>query len=263
MNILTKENLLTGETAIKAHMAAVKKSGKALDYAIQIMLASAANHAQLHGDITLVNFAMESMNKGARLNAAREFLFQFAPVNWNQKKEVFVHAKTKVVEGWEGSELYQKMLATDWTTLKPDAPFRGFDLQAKIASLIKSATEQVETKGALTAEQLEKVKVEADEVALLAQFEKDLAALRAKKIKVKEDAIKAEILAAPAPVVEAAPVADDAAKMAELLALGKELAGDEPAIAEAIEQFESGLTTQEQMDSKILEIMLKMEADNA
>lgn len=259
MNILTKENLLTGESAIKAHMAAVKKSGKALDYAIQIMLASAANHAQLHGDITLVNFAMDSMNKGARLNAAREFLFQFAPVNWNQKKEVFVHAKTKVVEDWENSDHYQKMLATDWTTLKPDAPFRGFDLQARIGSLIKAATEQVETKGALTAEQLEKVKVESDEIALLAQFEKDLVALRAKKIKVKEEAIKAEILAAPAPAV----AADDNAKMAELLVLGKELAGDEPAIAAAIEQFESGLTTEEQMNAKILEVMLQMEADNA
>lgn len=141
--LMTADQLLRTKDDLLAHIESTKLAGKALDKAIQIMLSSACLHAHLHGDFGLVNTTIAAINKGSRTNAAREFALMFAPVNFNEKKKEFVFAKTKQVEDFETSELFTKMLSTDWTDLKPEQPFRPFDLQAQLTALLKKAEQAV------------------------------------------------------------------------------------------------------------------------
>lgn len=137
--IITATDLLRSKDDLLAHIESTKLAGKKLDQAIQVMLASACLHAHAHGDFGLVNTTIDAINKGSRTNAAREFALMFAPVNFNDKKKEFVFAKTKQIAEFETSELFAKMLSTDWTDLKPEQPFRPFDLQAQLTALLKKA----------------------------------------------------------------------------------------------------------------------------
>lgn len=192
---MTADQLLRTKDDLLAHIESTKLAGKALDKAIQIMLSSACLHAHLHGDFGLVNTTIEAINKGSRTNAAREFALMFAPVNFNEKKKEFVFAKSKVVENFEGSELFTKMLTTDWTDLKPEAPFRPFDLQAQLTALLKKAEQ-----AASDEEHVGQHKVDSDEIQSLKNMVNTLETER----KRKEAEKAAQVLAAE----QAEPVAE-------------------------------------------------------
>lgn len=161
-NVITTAELLRDKNALVSHIAETKLTGKRLDKAIQIMLASACLHAHSHGDFDLINETITAMNKGSRTNAAREFVERFGPVNWNEKNKNFVFSKKKRIENFEESELFNTMLSTDWTELKPEAPFRPFDLQAQLAAILRKAKE-----AAADQEHADKHKVSESEIDAL------------------------------------------------------------------------------------------------
>lgn len=184
-NVITTNDLLRDKNALVSHIAETKLSGKRLDKAIQIMLASACLHAHAHGDFDLINDTISALNKGARTNAAREFVERFGPVNWNEKNKNFVFSKKKRIENFEESELFNTMLSTDWTDLKPEAPFRPFDLQAQLAAVLRKAKE-----AAADQENVGKHKVSVEEIDAL-QIIYDTMELERKRKEV-ENAIAAE-----------------------------------------------------------------------
>lgn len=141
---MNKNDLIRGTADLKAFVKNTKASGKALDQAIQIMLASTCAHLHQHGNIAVVTDAVDALPAGARTNAAKEYVLRFAPVNYNEKKKEFVFAAGKRVEQFEESELCQTMLDTLWTDLKPEAPFRPFDLTAQVQQLLKKALKRKE-----------------------------------------------------------------------------------------------------------------------
>lgn len=199
MSNINRDNIIRDSAALTSYMGEVKKTGKALDKSIQIMLASACAHLHQHGTIDVVNTALDSVNKGARLNAAKEYIERFAPANWNEKAKKFVYAKGKKLENFEETPKFQTMLDTFWADLKPEAPFRGFDFAAQLAALLKKAKDANESVGALTDEDKAKVKVSAAEIEALEILAKSIEATR-----------KAEEAAAA--LVTVAEDAEDAAK---------------------------------------------------
>ncbi|MGL6099853.1 MAG: hypothetical protein ACRC0G_09550 [Fusobacteriaceae bacterium] len=193
--IMTADQLLRSKDDLLAHIESTKLAGKALDKAIQVMLSSACLHAHLHGDFGLVNTTIAAINKGSRTNAAREFALMFAPVNFNEKKKEFIYAKTKQVEDFENSELFAKMLNTDWVDLKPEQPFRPFDLQAQLTALLKKAEQ-----AAGDEEHVGQHKVDGDEIQSLKDMVNTLEMAR----KAKETEKAAQVLAAEGTVTTAA-----------------------------------------------------------
>lgn len=186
---INKDQIIRDSAALTTYMGEVKKTGKALDISIQIMLASACAHLHKHGTIDVVNTAIESMNKGARLNAAKEFIERFAPANWAEKNKKFVYAKGKKIENFEDAPLFQTMLDTFWADLKPEAPFRGFDFAVQLAALLKKAKDANESVGALTDEEKAKVKVSTAEIEMLEELAKSMD--KARKEKEAQDAAEA------------------------------------------------------------------------
>lgn len=178
MSTIKKDQIIRDSAALTMYMGEVKKTGKALDISIQIMLASACTHLHQHGTIDVVNSALDSINKGARLNAAKEFIERFAPANWAEKNKKFIYAKGKKVEDFEASALFQTMLDTFWADLKPEAPFRGFDFAAQLAALLKKAKDANESVGALTDEEKAKVKVSTAEIEMLETLAKSIETTR-------------------------------------------------------------------------------------
>lgn len=194
MKIVTAQ-IVRDTAALNDLIADTKLKGKALDQAIQIVLTSACVHLHKHGRIEIVTKAVDCLPAGVRGNAAKEFILKFSPVNWNEKKKEFVFAATKRNEDFENSDLFNTMLDTVWTDLKPEAPFRPFDLTAQLQQLLKKAKSRKEEGNEADA-------IKEDE---LAQLEAMTAALVAKRVEeekaAKEAAAKAALEAEAAPVV--------------------------------------------------------------
>lgn len=189
---MNKTDLIRGTADLKAFVKNTKASGKALDQAIQIMLASSCAHLHQHGNIAVIADAVDALPAGARTNAAKEFVLRFAPVNYNEKQKEFVFSATKRIEQFEESESCQTMLDTLWTDLKPEAPFRPFDLTAQIQQLLKKAQKRKE-------EANEGDEIADDEIASLQALADQMAVAKA----AKTEAIKA---------AKAAEEAEEAAK---------------------------------------------------
>lgn len=190
MKIVTAQ-IVRDTNALNALIADTKLKGKALDQAIQIVLTSACVHIHKHGRIEIVEKALDCLSAGVRGNAAKEFILKFGCVNWNDKKKVFVFAATKRNEDFENSDLFQTMLDTVWTDLKPEAPFRPFDLTAQLQMLLKKAKSRKEEGNEGDAiKDAELAQLEAMTDALVAQRVAEEAA--AKEAKALADAAEAE-----------------------------------------------------------------------
>lgn len=192
MKIVTAQ-IVRDTNALNALIADTKLKGKALDQAIQIVLTSACVHIHKHGRIEIVAKALDCLSAGVRGNAAKEFILQFGCVNWNEKKKEFVFAATKRNEDFENSDLFQKMLDTVWTDLKPEAPFRPFDLTAQIQQLLKKAQSRKEEGNegdAIADEEINQLQALSD--ALVAKrVEQERLAKAAKEAEAAEEAAKA------------------------------------------------------------------------
>lgn len=174
MTTINRTNLIRETAQLTAFFGEVKATGKKLDNDIQLALCSAVVHLHTHGTIVIANNAIESLSKGMRSNAARDFMMEFGPVNWNDKKKAFVFAAKKRVENFEETEKFEEMLATMWLTFRPEPEYKPFDAAAQLASLIKRAERHL-------ADPKEKDLVSQEELAMLKTLADAIGASRKEK----------------------------------------------------------------------------------
>ena len=106
---------------------------------VQKALLGLVEHVAVHGDKNVILTNAPDWIKSAHgLNrkAMVDFLVKFGGVVVEGSE--FVADKNSKAD-------FKAAKDTDWWTLKVDQPFKGFDLDAKIAALIKEAVKAVET----------------------------------------------------------------------------------------------------------------------
>lgn len=166
--LIQATEIVRNQNDLLAKIAETKLAGKALDKALQTVLVSAACHLHQHGNIAIADKVLDCLPQGIRTNAAKAFMIEFAPVNWNEKKKAFVFASTKRIEGFEETETFTRMLETQWVDFRPEPPFKPFDLKAQLESLIKRAetkAEEGDDRNLVSREEIDSAK------ALLSQLE--------------------------------------------------------------------------------------------
>ena len=148
--------IMTDKAAIVAGIASVANRGKKLDGDIQNLALATANHAHLHGDVTLLNDLYKALGKGVRHAAMTAWLLAFAPVVANKDKASkaelpFSFEKAKKASGDELEKLMAEGDAegSKWYDMKPSPnPDQVFDAFEKLKALLKSADNASNVKGA-------------------------------------------------------------------------------------------------------------------
>lgn len=130
--------LIEDSGKITAAINAIAKSGNKLDLDIQLVGLSVLNHAELHGDVTLINKLYLALPRGTRKTAMTQWLVAFGKVvantGDNKKEAPFSYDKTKATDLAGASQ-------TPWFDFAPDkAPDALFDVQAAVASLLRRAS---------------------------------------------------------------------------------------------------------------------------
>lgn len=139
--------LITNKADLSKAIASIANRGKKLDGDIQCAAMSVANHAHLHGDVTLLNDLYRALSKGARANAMTLWLTQFAPVVANMdpttKREApFKFAKDKKVSGEALATLLEASVedGNRWYELAPSPqPDEVFDFVKALHALMAKA----------------------------------------------------------------------------------------------------------------------------
>lgn len=132
--------IMTNKADIVAGIASIQKRGQKLDADIQGLALATANHAHLHGDVTLLNDLFKALSRGARHSAMTAWLLMFAPVVANtdpaSKRDLpFVYEKTKKTAGDELAKLMAEGDAegSQWFDMKPSPmPDEEFDIVAAL-----------------------------------------------------------------------------------------------------------------------------------
>ena len=124
--------LITDIKLIDKAIKSIQTRGKKLDADIQLTACSALNHCAEHNDPIYINRLIESMPKGSRVNALREFIAKFGNVIYNEETKEFNYQKGKKAD-IEGA------MESMWTEFKPEPEFKGFDLEASIKKLLDQA----------------------------------------------------------------------------------------------------------------------------
>ena len=132
--------LITGKENLKAAFTSIKTRGAKLDKDIWIASVSAMAHHNEHGDVSLVNELVDSMPKGSRVNALREFILAFGKVTFDEENQIFMHNKEGVFN-LEGS------MECSWTDFKPEQPYQPIDALALIKALAKKVSNADADKG--------------------------------------------------------------------------------------------------------------------
>lgn len=182
---ITSAALVSGEAGILALANQVNEEGVKLDQKIQVLLASAVVHAHKCGDYITINNVISKLSAGLRTNAARDYVLAFAPVRWNEKKQVFVFDGTKQdTKILENEKALAPILETDWLSFRPEPKFRPVDTVAMLQSMIKKIESAIE-------EADERNKVDGDELQALKALTAQLTGSR----EAKKAAAAAEALA--------------------------------------------------------------------
>lgn len=136
--------IITDTKAVETAIDSIARRSAKLDDDIQIAALSAANHAHLHGDITLINRLYKAMGKGVRHVALTGWMLEFAPVAANtdaasKKDKPFVWMKEKrVTEALEAHMAKADAADAQWFMFKPSAdPDAVFDFKAFIVRTMK------------------------------------------------------------------------------------------------------------------------------
>jgi len=131
--------LITGKAAIEAAIKSILTRGKKLDSDIHVAGVSCLNHIELHGDITLAVRLIDSMPKGSRVNALREWMNVHGKLRYNAETKEWSYAKDKTT-------LLEEAIATSWTEFKPETAYRPLDFETELTKLITKAFERVQSK---------------------------------------------------------------------------------------------------------------------
>lgn len=141
-----QKKITTAAQAIVARIDAVVEQAGTVQETIQGIAIDVILHAYKHGDYTLANTLVTKLPDGVRKVALVEWFKRFGGLT----------ADAKGFNGWAGAEHIKANIEgakkTKWWTLKPEAPFAGYDLKAKLEALIKAATKAAQDKHALEAE---------------------------------------------------------------------------------------------------------------
>lgn len=131
------KTLITETKAINQAIDSIARRGKKLDEDIQHVGLSVIQHADTHGDITLINRLYLAMPRGSRRSALTHWLLAFAKVSANtgedKKEKPFIFNRMKETDMVGAVEM-------PWYNCKPDAaPDEVFDLDKALTALLKRA----------------------------------------------------------------------------------------------------------------------------
>lgn len=122
--------LIDGAAAIEKAIASIASRGKRLDKDIWIAAVSAMAHHDKHGDVTLVNRLVDSMPRGSRVNALRDFIMAHGKVAYDEDNKCFKHDR-------EGTFDLAGATAKCWTEYKPEPDYVPYDAMAGIMAVIR------------------------------------------------------------------------------------------------------------------------------
>ena len=131
-------NIITDTNTIKREIKSINTSRTKLVDRIQIAALSVANHAHLHGDITLINSLAEAVGNGMKATALKLWLLDFAPVSWDADAKEFKYSKSKRVEGDELTANIEKAALKPWYDYKTEKPVEQFtDVLKQLEALLR------------------------------------------------------------------------------------------------------------------------------
>lgn len=152
--------LLTKTTDIEKAITSINKRGKTLDRDIHVAACSALNHCAQHNDTIYINRLIESMPKGSRVNALRDFMEKFGNIAYNEETKVFDYKKGKKAD-------IEKAQEKSWTEFKPEPQFKGFDLEQQLKQVLVKASKMLQDSNP---EHQSKIKVDTNQVEALAEL---------------------------------------------------------------------------------------------
>jgi len=120
------------------------------------------HHTYHHGDYSAANALVEGLGNTINGKALVEFFVKFGGLK--------INAEGKAFDGWSGKQHIQDAFndakATMWWDLKQQQPFKGFDLEAALQSVIKQHKAAQEKIIGLTEADKEKVKLHVNDATI-------------------------------------------------------------------------------------------------
>ena len=131
-------NIMTDTGAIKREIKSINTARSKLVDRIQIAALSVANHAHLHGDITLINSLHEAVGNGMKATALKLWLLDYAPVSWDSEAKAFVFSKSKRVGGDDLTANIEGAALKPWYDYKTENPVEQYtDVMKRLESLLR------------------------------------------------------------------------------------------------------------------------------
>ena len=139
-------------------IATAVRSVNSMQKAVQYAAVGVLMHAKKHGDYSKANELVKALGNGVRRKALVEFFVTFGGL------VIDAEDANKGFTGWKGKEAISVEAAQEvaWWELKPEQPFKGFDLDKEIEKLVKRAE-----KAANDEEHADKIDVDAEKLVKL------------------------------------------------------------------------------------------------
>ncbi len=133
--------IITDVAKIKASIKSIGETRARLVDKIQITALSVAQHAHLHGDITLLNQLVLAVGAGMKQQALRLWLNDFAPVTPNSDKETngdapMSYAKSKRLSDEALTANMAAAALKPWYDYKTEKPAEDFNFSALLHKLL-------------------------------------------------------------------------------------------------------------------------------
>lgn len=142
---------------------AVKAVVKARE-SVQIAAVAILIHAEKHGDWTKANDLVLGLGNTVNGKALVEWFVKFGGLTVSEGEGKFI--------GWQGAEHiranFQDAKAKMWWELKPQSPFKGFDLEAALQKVISDYNKHTKKLDSLSEEDKAKVKTTVNDATIKA-----------------------------------------------------------------------------------------------
>lgn len=134
-------NIETDVKKIKASIKSINTRRAKLADDIQKAALSVANHAHLHGDITLLASLAQAVGNGMKATALKLWLLDYAPVSWDSKDKAFKYSKAKRVEGEELTKTLESAAMKPWYDYQTEKKVEEFtDVMKGIEALLRKVS---------------------------------------------------------------------------------------------------------------------------
>jgi hypothetical protein len=143
-------NIMTDAAEIKRAIKSINTTRTKLVEQIQHAAVSVANHAHIHGDITLSNDLCLAVGNGMKREALRLWLSEFGPMNANddaqtKATQAMKYAKSKRVEGEALADILVAAVAKPWYDFKTEKPAEAFSFAFGLHQLLGKLEKAVES----------------------------------------------------------------------------------------------------------------------